>query len=102
MPEHFISRQLTPVTPTAFFFVNFSSANIHLSGKNRFKISLSALGSSSTRIVHILQPFEEDQITHLLNGSERITDATAPEAVPEGIHLGFEGGVGEHDKLNSS
>src|ERR1035437_6042389 len=96
MPEHFIARQLAPVTPTAFFFINFSSSNVHLSGKNRFKIILSALGSSSARIVHIFQSFEENQITHLLNGSKRIADASTPETVPESIHLGFEGGVGEH------
>jgi hypothetical protein len=89
MPQHFIARKLAPVTPPAFFFFNFPAANIHPAREQRFEILLSPFGSSSARIVHIFQPLEENQIAHLLNGSKRIGNSTAPETVPERINLGF-------------
>jgi hypothetical protein len=40
-----------------------------------------------------LQPFHEQQVGDLLDGGERVADATTPEFVPELVDFIFEFGV---------
>ncbi len=52
------------------------------------------------RVKHfLLEPFQKDEIRHLLDGRERVGNAAGPEAVPEGVDFGFEVRVGEHGRV---
>ena len=43
-----------------------------------------------------LELLEENEVRHLLDGSDGVGDAAGPDAVLEGIDFGFEWGIGEH------
>jgi len=46
-----------------------------------------------TLLIQLIEPLHEQQIGDLLDGGERIADATTPEFVPELVDLAFEFGV---------
>ena len=54
---------------------------------NAGMLLLSSFCAGSCRIINIIQPLQKDKKTHLLNSTDRITDTSAPETVPEGFYL---------------
>ncbi len=89
-----MTEQVAPVRPAAFLV----PVEDRLVGRDavptgRVSDSSYTLRSRSAGIVHILQPLEEDEVGHLLDGGQGISDAAGPEAVPKGVDFGFELGV---------
>ena len=82
MDEHLISGVMFPVGPPAFGL-------LFIDGSVRESFCLCPF---LLKGVYLFEAVHKNKVGHLLDGLERVTHASAPELIPEGIDPGFEFG----------